>query len=583
MRESTMETIMEKHCFGDPQDNEDSEILTYGDQFLYGLNKMKGLYEDAATVDTVQDTVVLTMLPTLHCQSGLNIFVGEGSIEKGLLYRKSLTKTNQVITGRTLLRLAKDVICNCKKMLALVTDATSPYKDGTYPSGTNWDDYARWCLSAMFNSEQSAERNAVAYRESNEEVRNSDGERTAAPSNKSNTTAATSNAVSNNGDSDDFFDTTSTISADEQQDAEHQHDKDGSIPLPTTNCTTTTKEYDMTHLISTSPADHSLQGGPPSGYFFKGYLAWCLWGHIPVIQGGYKSKLFTVAKENASQGKDGSRRALKRKAAAAAASVGGEENNKKARKNNDEKSGRPVSLCDTTTIPTAASGTPPENGMIGALSRTLNFLKDESTENELQKHALLKITRVRERIGVVMRKYDWLSRKVTLSENGNSNVHTEKLGAYETELEELESQLDVLLQEEAERRGKVLSARASAVADQQEHKQRTLQDHDEQKQRSLRDDGSVSLLSSSSSAGISSPPENKDVCAIAGNTTGPFCNECSIIPANHKCRKCKERYVCDVCCSTKRDLELVWWCETCFAKETPAAQALIRSGHYDSD
>ncbi len=138
MRESTMETIMEKHCFGDPPDNEDSEILAYGDQFLYGLNKMKGLYEDAATVDTAQDTVVLTMLPSLHCQSGLNIFVGEGSIEKGLLYRKSLTKTNQMITGRTLLRLAKDVICNCKKMLALMTDATSPYVDGSYPSGMNW-------------------------------------------------------------------------------------------------------------------------------------------------------------------------------------------------------------------------------------------------------------------------------------------------------------------------------------------------------------------------------------------------------------------------------------------------------------
>ncbi len=109
----------------------------------------------------------------------------------------------------------------------------------------------------------------------------------------------TSIAVNNNGDSDDFFDTASSMSA-ERQDAEQQHNEDG-IPLPTTTCTTpncTTEEYNMTHLISTT-TDPSLQGGPPAGYFFKGYLAWCLWGHIPVIQGGYKSKLFTVAKENA--------------------------------------------------------------------------------------------------------------------------------------------------------------------------------------------------------------------------------------------------------------------------------------------
>ncbi len=205
-------------------------------------------------------------------------------------------------------------------------------------------------------------------------------------------------------------------------------------------------------------------------------------------------------------------------------------------------------------------------------------MKGKSTENELQKHALLKVTRVRERIGVVTRMYDWLSRKVSRSENGINNVHTEKLSAYKTELEELELQLDVLLDEETERRGKVLSARATAV-DQQEQEQRTLQDHDEQKQRSLRDDGSVSL-SSSSSAGILGLA-NKDIPAIAGNT-GPLCNECSNIPTNHKCRKCKERYVCDVCCSTKRDLEMVW-CETCFVKETPAAQAFIRSGNYDSD
>jgi hypothetical protein len=55
-------------------------------------------------------------------------------------------------------------------------------------------------------------------------------------------------------------------------------------------------------------------------------------------------------------------------------------------------------------------------------------------------------------------------RKVSRSENGVNNVHNiEKLGAYKTELEELESQRDVLLDEETKRLGKVLSARATAA------------------------------------------------------------------------------------------------------------------------
>ncbi len=39
----------------------------------------------------------------------------------------------------------------------------------------------------------------------------------------------------------------------------------------------------------------------PTGYFFKGYLAWCLWGHIPVApQSASTSTLFTDAKVDAS-------------------------------------------------------------------------------------------------------------------------------------------------------------------------------------------------------------------------------------------------------------------------------------------
>ncbi|KAI2500155.1 hypothetical protein MHU86_14299 [Fragilaria crotonensis] len=80
-----------------------------------------------------------------------NIFVGKGSIEKSLLMSKSVGRASSIsnVTGRTLLRAAKDVLCNCKKLTAIVTASNSPYKDGNFPSGTNWDDYIYWCLAAM--------------------------------------------------------------------------------------------------------------------------------------------------------------------------------------------------------------------------------------------------------------------------------------------------------------------------------------------------------------------------------------------------------------------------------------------------
>jgi hypothetical protein len=598
MRESTMESIMEKHCFGDPPDHADPEILTYGDQFLHGLNKLKGLYEDTATVDTAQDTAVLTMLPSLHCQSGLNIFVGEGSIEKGLLCRKSLTNKKQVITGRTLLRLAKEVLCNCKKMLALVMDATSPYRDGSYPSGMNWDDYARWCLSAMYNSEQSTitPKNAVAVQGSKVEVRNPTEETTAEPSKESIATVMTMNAINNNDDCDDFFDTASTL-REQQQDAEQG--EDGHESSTRRGEMDNEQQHDVIPLLSTNTNCSFFEGGPPAGYFFKGYLAWCLWGHIPVIQGSYKSKLFTVAKENASSGKDGSRAALKRKAVAAATS--GEENNKKkARKNNDNKSEKPAESFSGTTITTTTSGrngldtSPLGDGVIGVLTKTLTFMNEESLENELQKNALLKVRRIRDKIAAVSRKHDLLLRRMSRSENGSNNVQQELIEKYETELEQLELQLDMLLDDESERREKVLSARAKTAQHEQTQQRTWQQDDEQQEQRTSRDDGSVSLSSPSSSSAILVPaaPSKDDagrtgtgdnVPAIAGVIGSAVCSECSVMPTSHKCRKCKERHVCDVCCSTKRDLELVWWCETCFAKETPATQALIRSGNYDSD
>jgi hypothetical protein len=88
--------------------------------------------------------MLLTMIPILH-QMGqeTSAFVGKGSIEKLLLMNKSVgqASSGSNVTGRTLLRAAKDVLCNCKKLTAIVTAPNSHYQDGNIPSETNWDDY----------------------------------------------------------------------------------------------------------------------------------------------------------------------------------------------------------------------------------------------------------------------------------------------------------------------------------------------------------------------------------------------------------------------------------------------------------
>jgi hypothetical protein len=42
------------------------------------------------------------------------------------------------------------------------------------------------------------------------------------------------------------------------------------------------------------------------------------------------------------------------------------------------------------------------------------------------------------------------------------------------------------------------------------------------------------------------------------------CIECNV-RTSHSCQGCK-RYVCSICCETKRGLEMAWWCEECFKK-----------------
>jgi hypothetical protein len=118
---------------------DDPEIISYVDQFINGLHRFAGLFTSSESPDELGQ-IVLTMPQKLHRHLGLNIFVGPTSITKELLFRRNFANDER-ITGRTLHKKAKEVVATCKKMMALVTGPGSPYRDGTFPSGTNWDDY----------------------------------------------------------------------------------------------------------------------------------------------------------------------------------------------------------------------------------------------------------------------------------------------------------------------------------------------------------------------------------------------------------------------------------------------------------
>ncbi|KAI2500766.1 hypothetical protein MHU86_13690 [Fragilaria crotonensis] len=143
MTETTMAETMTALYFG----GDDPEIISYLDQFINGLHRFAGLYTSSEPDEF--GILVLTMPHKLHRHGGLNIFVGPTSISKELLSKKNFANKNEKIAGRTLLRNAKEVVTTCKKMMGLVTASGSPYRDGTFSSGTNWDDYIKWCLVTM--------------------------------------------------------------------------------------------------------------------------------------------------------------------------------------------------------------------------------------------------------------------------------------------------------------------------------------------------------------------------------------------------------------------------------------------------
>jgi hypothetical protein len=573
LTESMIEKLMSKLCFGsgyevqENEDQDDDEIICYLDQFISGLNKFEGLYTN--TVDTGPNgDVLLTIPPSLHRQGSITLYVGHGSIERKRLSRKTVT-SDHPITGRTLLRLAKEVLANCKKMMALVKSPSSPYKDGNFPSGTNWDDYAKWCLDSMY-----------------------------------------------------------------RQDVE---DKQGTTKLPTS-----TNVDDAGPLVPSVPApqaqveveeqQHDTTSGRvlkfPSGYFFKGFLAWCLWGHIPIVENGsttMRSFLFTDGKASTSFG----RRKGSKKRPPAAVSV--KDNNNQHRSNKRQHSSVATSktnenggdseydneydneyemLMSTTTSITGTTQQAELPVTRGMLSATIAIMKHESVEKELQKTSHLEVRIIRDKIAAVNRKYDHVSKRYYgLNMRQGHQLDSpfllemeREMNAYHKEIGNLELELEQLQRLEVTRRGKsiALLRQSMLVADEDDKNKAEARSSfavvDTTTNNTLPTSGVTPHLTSTSplSTGSTDEQETDFVTPMPATTTATVnhsdgtrkkstvCIECSIMPSTHQCRRCKQ-YVCATCCSSKRSLEMIWWCGTCFEQESLTTQNFIRAGNYNSD
>ena len=118
--------------------------------------------------------VLLSIPESLHGHKNFLVYVGDESIEKAILSQKSVALNGERVSGRTLVRMSKAVACNCKKMMALVKGKGSPYRDGKFPLGTNWEDYILWCLVEMgkeCDREDAAKIDSVANKANGDKLR----------------------------------------------------------------------------------------------------------------------------------------------------------------------------------------------------------------------------------------------------------------------------------------------------------------------------------------------------------------------------------------------------------------------------
>ena len=120
MGETAIENKMCHIFYGDETHEAlDPDFILFEDQFLLGPSKFTGMFalggglEDDVAPGGAEGRRVIPSV--LHRHKTLNIYAGEGSLEKATLSRKSLHVRNRKITGWTLLTMSKTVLKTARK------------------------------------------------------------------------------------------------------------------------------------------------------------------------------------------------------------------------------------------------------------------------------------------------------------------------------------------------------------------------------------------------------------------------------------------------------------------------------------
>ena len=174
LSEAAIKNAMSSIFCGDDKNGADPDLITYIDHFTLGLNKFKGLFTQSLQAGPNASGEVLLSIPDyLHCDKKLLVYVDDGSIEKGTLSQKSVNGDYGAEDhSRTLLQLLRQFYVPVK-MMVIVRAKGTPYKDGAFPSGTNWEDYILWCSIKMgkkCDREEAARIDAAHQKEAAAEV-----------------------------------------------------------------------------------------------------------------------------------------------------------------------------------------------------------------------------------------------------------------------------------------------------------------------------------------------------------------------------------------------------------------------------
>ena len=416
------------------------------------------------------------------------------------------------------------MVATCKKMMGLVTASGSPYRDGTFPSGTNWDDYIKWCLVAMWNE---------CDREAKVKLVN---------------VATTESAAT----------TTTTLLV--------------STAGETACCAVVT--------ATTTTTETAAAMMTPSGSFFKvgvGFLAWALWGHIPLHDGEQMlSHLFSAVKANTSFGRGTSTRSAMRKAllASSVAPV----DNRRGKK----RDANTMYVESTTLVQPDAHNLED----FALLTKTLEHLSAKAMEKEEKQQHHMCFRLVRDKLAARRRRSEVLLQQLTLSSKYKKRPLFDKMESNEEEIEKLELELANLQERECQRHREMMEKRRPMSCVATMIGMNPIGISGSFDSSGNESGGNDSASTPTRNVGMTNNDDDtttaySDVVQTSSDVKNIQCMECKLIPTNHLCLKCKVVCVCASCCDANRGLHYITWCKTCFDTETPTSQQTIRDGDYN--